>query len=164
VRTHYTLVSSGTELRVLGGHYGAKEKYPVIPGYSVVGEVVAVGPSLGRLQDPSAQGSRHRQRPLPFYCQYVTMLLLIAISQPARAARLMRSTALAVNRSRRTVARSSSAIISVIKSSIDRIIGIRLLVPQHQLVRRIDYDLSGLGIGNEFCQRDLLKSVHAQNL
>ncbi|MEI6169259.1 MAG: zinc-binding dehydrogenase [bacterium] len=44
VRTHYTMVSSGTELRVLGGLYGAKEKYPVIPGYSVVGEVVAVGP------------------------------------------------------------------------------------------------------------------------
>lgn len=44
VRTHYTLVSSGTELRVLGGHYGAKDRYPLIPGYSVVGEVTAVGP------------------------------------------------------------------------------------------------------------------------
>ena len=43
VRTHYTMVSSGTELRILGGHYGAAEKYPVIPGYSVVGEVVSVG-------------------------------------------------------------------------------------------------------------------------
>ena len=44
VRTHYTLVSSGTELRVLGGHYGAKDRFPIIPGYSVVGEVLAVGP------------------------------------------------------------------------------------------------------------------------
>jgi 2-desacetyl-2-hydroxyethyl bacteriochlorophyllide A dehydrogenase len=43
VRTHYTMVSSGTELRVLGGHYGAKDKYPLIPGYSSVGEVIQVG-------------------------------------------------------------------------------------------------------------------------
>ncbi len=43
VRTCYTMVSTGTELRVLGGHYGAKDKFPLIPGYSVVGEVIAVG-------------------------------------------------------------------------------------------------------------------------
>jgi 2-desacetyl-2-hydroxyethyl bacteriochlorophyllide A dehydrogenase len=43
VRVHYTMVSTGTELRVLGGHYGAKERYPLIPGYSSVGEVIAVG-------------------------------------------------------------------------------------------------------------------------
>jgi 2-desacetyl-2-hydroxyethyl bacteriochlorophyllide A dehydrogenase len=44
VRTHYTMVSTGTELRVLGGFYGAKDRYPLIPGYSSVGEVIAVGP------------------------------------------------------------------------------------------------------------------------
>ena len=43
VRTLYTMVSSGTELRVLAGHYGAAGKFPLIPGYSVVGEVIAVG-------------------------------------------------------------------------------------------------------------------------
>ena len=43
VRTHYTMVSSGTELRVLAGHYGADKKYPLIPGYSSVGEIVEVG-------------------------------------------------------------------------------------------------------------------------
>ena len=43
VRTHYTMVSPGTELRVLGGHYGAAGKFPLIPGYSVVGEVTSVG-------------------------------------------------------------------------------------------------------------------------
>lgn len=43
VKTRYTMVSSGTELRVLGGHYGAKDKYPLVPGYSSVGEVVDVG-------------------------------------------------------------------------------------------------------------------------
>lgn len=43
VRAHYTMVSSGTELRVLGGLYGAKDRYPLIPGYSSVGEVIAVG-------------------------------------------------------------------------------------------------------------------------
>ncbi|HEY3330690.1 MAG TPA: zinc-binding dehydrogenase [Capsulimonadaceae bacterium] len=44
VRAHYTMVSTGTELRVLGGHYGAAGKYPLIPGYSTVGEVIEVGP------------------------------------------------------------------------------------------------------------------------
>jgi 2-desacetyl-2-hydroxyethyl bacteriochlorophyllide A dehydrogenase len=43
VRTLYTLVSTGTELRILAGHYGAAENYPLIPGYSVVGEVIEVG-------------------------------------------------------------------------------------------------------------------------
>jgi len=43
VKTLYTMVSSGTELRVLGGHYGAAHKFPFIPGYSVVGEVTFVG-------------------------------------------------------------------------------------------------------------------------
>jgi 2-desacetyl-2-hydroxyethyl bacteriochlorophyllide A dehydrogenase len=43
VKTRYSMVSSGTELRVLGGQYGAKDRYPLIPGYSSVGEVVQVG-------------------------------------------------------------------------------------------------------------------------
>jgi 2-desacetyl-2-hydroxyethyl bacteriochlorophyllide A dehydrogenase len=43
VKTRYTMVSSGTELRVLAGHYGASENYPLIPGYSSVGEVIEVG-------------------------------------------------------------------------------------------------------------------------
>ncbi len=44
VRVRYSMVSSGTELRVLAGHYGAKENYPLVPGYSTVGEVIEVGP------------------------------------------------------------------------------------------------------------------------
>lgn len=43
VKTLYTMVSSGTELRVLAGHYGAKGKFPLVPGYSMVGEVVELG-------------------------------------------------------------------------------------------------------------------------
>ena len=43
VKTHYSLVSSGTELRVLAGHYGAEGKFPLVPGYSFVGEIVEVG-------------------------------------------------------------------------------------------------------------------------
>ncbi len=43
VQTLYSMVSTGTELRVLGGHYGVAEKYPVIPGYSSVGRVTEVG-------------------------------------------------------------------------------------------------------------------------
>ena len=44
VRTLYSMVSSGTELRVLRGQQaGAEKSYPLIPGYSIVGEVVALG-------------------------------------------------------------------------------------------------------------------------
>jgi len=43
VRTRYTLVSTGTELRVWAGYYGAAKKFPLVPGYSVVGEIVEVG-------------------------------------------------------------------------------------------------------------------------
>lgn len=43
VKTHYSLISSGTELRVLEGFYGADKNFPLIPGYSIVGEVVSVG-------------------------------------------------------------------------------------------------------------------------
>ncbi len=43
VRTLYTMVSSGTELRVLAGHYGSAGKFPLIPGYSLVGEVTFIG-------------------------------------------------------------------------------------------------------------------------
>lgn len=50
VKTHYTLVSSGTEGRVLAGHYGAAGHFPLIPGYSVVGEVVEVGQNAGAWQ------------------------------------------------------------------------------------------------------------------
>ena len=42
-KTIYTFVSPGTELRVLGGHYGAAGKYPMVPGYSAVSEVVSCG-------------------------------------------------------------------------------------------------------------------------
>lgn len=41
--TLYTFVSPGTELRVLGGHYGAAGKYPMVPGYSAVSRVVSCG-------------------------------------------------------------------------------------------------------------------------
>lgn len=46
VKTLYTMVSTGTELRVLGGHYGASENFPLIPGYAVIGEVTAVGAAV----------------------------------------------------------------------------------------------------------------------
>lgn len=43
VKTLYTMVSTGTETRVLAGHYGSADRFPLIPGYSVVGEVVETG-------------------------------------------------------------------------------------------------------------------------
>jgi len=44
--TLYTFVSPGTELRVLGGHYGAAGKYPLVPGYAVVSKVLECGPEV----------------------------------------------------------------------------------------------------------------------
>jgi len=64
VRTRYTMVSSGTELRVLGGHYGAKDKYPLVPGYSSVGEVVQVGPQATGFRVGDRVSCRN-PRPLP---------------------------------------------------------------------------------------------------
>jgi len=43
VETRYTMVSTGTELRILAGHYGAAKNYPLVPGYSSVGTVIEVG-------------------------------------------------------------------------------------------------------------------------
>ena len=60
VRTKRTLVSTGTELTVLSGEFppgSAWARYatfPLIPGYSNVGEVVAVGPDV----DPNWVGKR----------------------------------------------------------------------------------------------------------
>jgi len=42
--TWYSMISPGTELRMLAGHYGAEGKHPFIPGYSSFGRVVEVGP------------------------------------------------------------------------------------------------------------------------
>ena len=41
--TLYTFVSPGTELRVLGGHYGAEGRYPVVPGYAAISRILEVG-------------------------------------------------------------------------------------------------------------------------
>lgn len=43
VETIYTFVSPGTELRVLSGAMESKGRFPLIPGYSLVGRIVEVG-------------------------------------------------------------------------------------------------------------------------
>jgi L-iditol 2-dehydrogenase len=43
VKTLYTFGSSGTELRVLGAKYITPDRFPVVPGYSVVAQVVEIG-------------------------------------------------------------------------------------------------------------------------
>ena len=45
-KTLYTFVSPGTELRVLGGHYGAEGNFPLVPGYAAISRVVEVGPEV----------------------------------------------------------------------------------------------------------------------
>lgn len=39
----YSMISPGTELRMLAGHYGAADRFPYVPGYSSVGRIVEVG-------------------------------------------------------------------------------------------------------------------------
>lgn len=66
VKTLYSMVSSGTELRCFSGKGEAEGRFPLIPGYSVVGEVVEVGANVrgfklgdlvsGRNPDKSAPG------------------------------------------------------------------------------------------------------------
>ena len=46
VRARYSMVSSGTELRMLGG----EGTFPLIPGYASVGEVIAVGEKVSGYQ------------------------------------------------------------------------------------------------------------------
>lgn len=46
VRTLFSMVSTGTELRVLAGHYGAAGRFPLVPGYSTVGRVEEVGAAV----------------------------------------------------------------------------------------------------------------------
>jgi 2-desacetyl-2-hydroxyethyl bacteriochlorophyllide A dehydrogenase len=49
-RTLYTLVSPGTELRVLGGKYGATGNFPLIPGSCAVGEILELGADVSGLR------------------------------------------------------------------------------------------------------------------
>jgi 2-desacetyl-2-hydroxyethyl bacteriochlorophyllide A dehydrogenase len=44
VETLYSMISPGTELRMLAGHYGAAEQFPYVPGYNSIARVIAVGP------------------------------------------------------------------------------------------------------------------------
>ncbi len=44
VETVYTIISPGTELRVLAGKQPGIDTWPAIPGYSLVGRVIANGP------------------------------------------------------------------------------------------------------------------------
>jgi 2-desacetyl-2-hydroxyethyl bacteriochlorophyllide A dehydrogenase len=45
-KTLYSFVSPGTELRILSGQKESKGKFPLIPGYSWVGEIIEVGSNV----------------------------------------------------------------------------------------------------------------------
>lgn len=45
-RTLYSMVSSGTELRVFAGRGEAEGKFPLVPGYVTIGEVIHIGPEV----------------------------------------------------------------------------------------------------------------------
>lgn len=69
VKTLYTMVSAGTELRILAGHYGVEGKFPVIPGYSVVGEVISIGPKVKAFRVGDLISGRN-PRPVPCITSY----------------------------------------------------------------------------------------------
>ncbi|MCC6241131.1 MAG: zinc-binding alcohol dehydrogenase [Phycisphaerales bacterium] len=50
VQTHYSTVSPGTELRTLAGKEQTADPFPLVPGYSTVGEVVEVGRNVKGLK------------------------------------------------------------------------------------------------------------------
>lgn len=50
VKTHYSSISPGTELRTLAGKEKHAPVFPLIPGYSVAGEVIAVGSAVKGLK------------------------------------------------------------------------------------------------------------------
>lgn len=50
IKTHYSSISPGTELRTLAGKEKHASEFPFIPGYSTVGEIVAVGKAVKGLK------------------------------------------------------------------------------------------------------------------
>lgn len=50
IETHYSMVSPGTELRTLAGREKNADPFPLVPGYSTVGEVVEVGSKVRGLK------------------------------------------------------------------------------------------------------------------
>ncbi len=50
MKTHYSSISPGTELRTLAGKEKNASGFPLIPGYSTVGEVIAVGKAVKGLK------------------------------------------------------------------------------------------------------------------
>jgi len=61
--TIYSTVSPGTELRTLGGHYGAAGHFPFIPGYTSIGRVIEVGSNAGAWRVGDLVSARN---PAPF--------------------------------------------------------------------------------------------------
>jgi 2-desacetyl-2-hydroxyethyl bacteriochlorophyllide A dehydrogenase len=64
IRTIYSLLSTGTETTVLhrrfeaGSHFDNWVKYPFLPGYSIVGEIIEVGPDVTSLKSGDIVVSR----------------------------------------------------------------------------------------------------------
>ena len=57
-KTIYTFVSPGTELRTLDGHYGAKNSFPFVPGYSTISRVMEVGSNVKHFKVGDIIGTR----------------------------------------------------------------------------------------------------------
>jgi 2-desacetyl-2-hydroxyethyl bacteriochlorophyllide A dehydrogenase len=69
VKTLYTFSSSGTELRVLGAKYISPDRFPVVPGYSAVGQVIEVGAQAKGYRAGDWVTGRHPKDPIsPVAC------------------------------------------------------------------------------------------------
>lgn len=94
VKTHYSGISSGTEMKVwsgLSGHLEGKLWYPVVPGYEEVGEVVYVGKDAPPTAtgEPLKVGDRvmaNEVRYYPDYCAAWGGQVEYAIKNPTTAA------------------------------------------------------------------------------
>lgn len=61
VRSLYSMVSAGTELRMLSGH----ASFPMVPGYSVIGEVIGVGAKVSGYRVGDLVSGRSCKRFIP---------------------------------------------------------------------------------------------------
>jgi threonine dehydrogenase-like Zn-dependent dehydrogenase len=65
VKTLYTMVSTGTEMRVFSGRGEATDRFPLVPGYCVVGEVVEVGSDVTGFRAGDLVSGRNSDTPVP---------------------------------------------------------------------------------------------------
>jgi 2-desacetyl-2-hydroxyethyl bacteriochlorophyllide A dehydrogenase len=86
VRSHYSMVSSGTELRALTGYYKGAP-FPIIPGYSTVGEIIACGDECHGYNVGDRVSCRNAQKVTDINCCWGGQASLLICDTEAPSAR-----------------------------------------------------------------------------